>query len=128
MYTINCILSSQNTKIKSLTSARWLSLLSRACRLSLFRRVIKLLRLLNMYRRFNTPRTTCMSQLDNKVTKCSMLLYKCRENECSINIVVNWRTKRRSSFACVKLQNQLISIIHYTNIVDLQPDVIQIWN
>lgn len=86
-------------KLRLLTSARCISLLSKACRLSLFRRVIKLLRLLNMYRRFNTPRTTFMLQLDSKVTKCSMLLYKCRENECSINNVVKWRTQRSSSFA-----------------------------
>lgn len=108
---LDCITDAQIIPSPLPTSARWLSLLSRACRLSLFRRVIKLLRLLNMYRRFNTPRTTCKSQLDNKVTKCSMLLYKCRENECSINNVVKWRTQRSSSFACIKLIATWITLL-----------------
>jgi hypothetical protein len=84
-----------------LTSARCVSLLSRACLLSLLSLVIKLLRLLNMYSKFSTPSTTFMSQDDSNVIRCSIELYKCLENECSIKSVVKWSTQSNSSLSWI---------------------------
>jgi hypothetical protein len=88
-----------NKRCCQLTSARCVSLLSRACLLSLLSLVIKLLRLLNMYSKFSTPSTTFMSHDESSVIRCSIELYKCLENECSIKSVVKWSTQSNSSLS-----------------------------
>ena len=80
------VICSQNIE---LTSARKLSLRINACLLSELSREMKLDRFEKTYNRFRTASTICMSEEESNVVKCSIELYRCRENECSIRRDVN---------------------------------------